>query len=286
MAGDQRSASRPTPSARSRCRPTATGAPRPSAACRTSASAASACRRRWCARSASSSRRRRGSTAARARSSRRLADAIVRAAQEVIGRQARRPFPAGRLADRLRHPDQHERQRGDREPRQRAARRRARRQGAGASRTTTSTAASPPTTPSRPRCTSPRSSRSHHELLPALEHLHAALQAKAARRSSEIIKIGRTHLQDATPLTLGQEFSGYAQQIALRHRAGQGSPAAALRAGPGRHRGRHRPQRHAGLRRALRRGGGRGSPACRSSPRPTSSRRWRRTTRWSSCRAR
>jgi fumarate hydratase, class II len=39
-------------------------------------------------------------------------------------RQARRPFPAGRLADRLRHPDQHERQRGDRQPRQRDARRR------------------------------------------------------------------------------------------------------------------------------------------------------------------
>jgi fumarate hydratase, class II len=52
----------------------------------------------------------------------------------------------------------------------------------------------------------------HHELLPALEHLLAALQAKA-ERFDEIIKIGRTHLQDATPLTLGQEFSGYAQQI-------------------------------------------------------------------------
>jgi fumarate hydratase class II len=52
----------------------------------------------------------------------------------------------------------------------------------------------------------------HHELLPALEHLLAALQAKADE-FIEIIKIGRTHLQDATPLTLGQEFSGYAQQI-------------------------------------------------------------------------
>jgi fumarate hydratase class II len=52
----------------------------------------------------------------------------------------------------------------------------------------------------------------HHELLPALEHLLAALQAKAEEFRA-IIKIGRTHLQDATPLTLGQEFSGYAQQI-------------------------------------------------------------------------
>ena len=48
-------------------------------------------------------------------------------------RQARRAVPAGGLADRLRHPDQHERQRGDRQPRQRAARRQARRQDAGAS---------------------------------------------------------------------------------------------------------------------------------------------------------
>ena len=48
-------------------------------------------------------------------------------------RQARRSVPAGGLADRLRHPDQHERQRGDRQPRQRAARRQARREVAGAS---------------------------------------------------------------------------------------------------------------------------------------------------------
>jgi fumarate hydratase class II len=50
-------------------------------------------------------------------------------------------------------------------------------------------------------------------LLPALRHLHQALDAKASAWQS-IIKIGRTHTQDATPITLGQEFSGYAQQIA------------------------------------------------------------------------
>ncbi|OQW52263.1 class II fumarate hydratase [Candidatus Raskinella chloraquaticus] len=49
-------------------------------------------------------------------------------------------------------------------------------------------------------------------LLPALKHLHQALAAKADAWR-DIIKIGRTHTQDATPLTLGQEFSGYAQQI-------------------------------------------------------------------------
>ena len=50
------------------------------------------------------------------------------------------------------------------------------------------------------------------DLLPALEHLHAALKQKSADWK-KIIKIGRTHTQDATPLTLGQEFSGYAKQI-------------------------------------------------------------------------
>ncbi len=51
----------------------------------------------------------------------------------------------------------------------------------------------------------------HHSLLPALLHLQAALEAKASA-FDHIIKCGRTHTQDATPLTLGQEFSGYATQ--------------------------------------------------------------------------
>ena len=50
------------------------------------------------------------------------------------------------------------------------------------------------------------------ELFPALEQLHDALAEKAQKWKS-IVKIGRTHLQDATPLTLGQEFSGYAAQL-------------------------------------------------------------------------
>src|SRR6202165_1775771 len=50
-------------------------------------------------------------------------------------------------------------------------------------------------------------------LVPALKKLHGALEAKA-KEFWEIIKIGRTHLMDATPVRLGQEFSGYAQQIA------------------------------------------------------------------------
>ena len=51
-----------------------------------------------------------------------------------------------------------------------------------------------------------------HDLLPAVQKLHAALHHKA-QQFAGIIKLGRTHLQDATPLTLGQEFSGYVSQL-------------------------------------------------------------------------
>ncbi|MGZ4959942.1 MAG: class II fumarate hydratase [Methylomonas sp.] len=54
----------------------------------------------------------------------------------------------------------------------------------------------------------------HHLLLPALWHLHQSLSDKS-RAWQNIVKIGRTHLQDATPLSLGQEFSGYAAQLQL-----------------------------------------------------------------------
>jgi fumarate hydratase class II len=52
----------------------------------------------------------------------------------------------------------------------------------------------------------------HRNLIPALKDLHAALEKKA-REFDGIIKIGRTHLQDATPMRLGQGFSGYAQMV-------------------------------------------------------------------------
>ncbi|MEA3202500.1 MAG: fumarate hydratase, class [Thermoplasmata archaeon] len=53
-----------------------------------------------------------------------------------------------------------------------------------------------------------------HELVPALEHLHACLAAKA-QEFDGIVKVGRTHLQDAVPIRLGQEFGGYARQVEL-----------------------------------------------------------------------
>ncbi|KAJ3159281.1 fumarase fum1 [Geranomyces michiganensis] len=53
----------------------------------------------------------------------------------------------------------------------------------------------------------------NERLIPALEKLHSAL-AEKSKKFSKLVKIGRTHLQDATPLTLGQEFSGYETQVA------------------------------------------------------------------------
>ncbi|XP_038816857.1 fumarate hydratase, mitochondrial-like [Salvelinus namaycush] len=52
----------------------------------------------------------------------------------------------------------------------------------------------------------------HEVLLPGLQHLHDALHSKAVE-FKDIIKIGRTHTQDAVPLSLGQEFGGYVQQV-------------------------------------------------------------------------
>ncbi len=57
-----------------------------------------------------------------------------------------------------------------------------------------------------------------HRLSPALEELERSLRAKS-KAWNEVIKIGRTHLQDATPLTVGQEVSGWAQQVADARRA-------------------------------------------------------------------
>ena len=247
-------ASRPTPSARSRCRRIATGARRPSAACRTSGSAPRPCRCRWCARSASSSRRRRGSTASTARLEPRLADAIARAAQEVTDGRLDEHFPlvvwqtgsgtqtnmnaneviANRANELLGaplggkapvHPNDH----------------------------VNRSQSSNDTFPTAMHIAAVE--QVHHELLPALEHLLAALQAKADEFER--------HHQDRPHPSAGRDAAhprpgvlGLRPADPLRHRSGQADLAAAVRARSGRHRGRHRPQQLSGLRRALRRGGG------------------------------
>ncbi len=53
-----------------------------------------------------------------------------------------------------------------------------------------------------------------HELIPALSHLHDRLAARA-EETMDVVKIGRTHLMDATPVALGQEISGWARQVSL-----------------------------------------------------------------------
>ncbi|MFT4189363.1 MAG: class II fumarate hydratase [Aeromicrobium sp.] len=66
-----------------------------------------------------------------------------------------------------------------------------------------------------------------HELLPALDHLAQSLERKAGE-FAEVVKSGRTHLMDATPVTLGQEFAGYAAQVRKGiARVGSALPAAA-----------------------------------------------------------
>ena len=78
-------------------------------------------------------------------------------------------------------------------------------------------------------------------LLPSLAVLRVTLAAKSAAFAA-IVKIGRTHLQDATPLTLGQEFSGYVAQLGARRMLATSPCRAAARTGDRRHRGGHRPE--------------------------------------------
>ncbi len=146
----------------SRSRPTATGAPRRSARCTTSRSATRDDRM--------------PTEVIRALALLKKAAALVNADLGLLDRHAgrpdrrgrrrghrrqpRRPLPAARLADRHRHADEHERQRGHLEPRHRARRRRARLARSRSTPTTTSTCRSRRTTRSRPRCTSPPPSSS------------------------------------------------------------------------------------------------------------------------------
>jgi fumarate hydratase class II len=81
----------------------------------------------------------------------------------------------------------------------------------------------------------------------------ARCDRRKAQAWSDIIKIGRTHMQDATPLTLGQEWSGYAGMLADDLERIEAALARGLPPGARRHRGRHRHQFRAGFRRGRRR---------------------------------
>ena len=137
-----------------------------------------------------------------------IADAIAAAADEVAEGAVGRRLPGRRVPDRLGHLVEHERQRGHRHPRLREAR-------PGRTRctpTTTSTPRSPRTTCSPRPCTSPWPRPCRTTCCRRSTHLAASLSRKADEFAS-VVKSGRTHLMDATPVTLGQEFGGYAAQI-------------------------------------------------------------------------
>ena len=82
---------------------------------------------------------------------------------------------------------------------------------------------------------------SPHDLLPSMRKLRDAL-ARKADEFAGIVKIGRTHLMDAVPLTLGQEFSGYVAQLDYDLKRIEAALPDLLRAGHWRHGGRHRAQ--------------------------------------------
>ena len=102
-----------------------------------------------------------------------------------------------------------------------------------------------------------------NDLLPALQRLAESLQGKAAE-FDDVVKSGRTHLMDAVPVTLGQEFSGYAAQVRQGYDARRLDPRAA-RAGPARrHRRRHGAEHAPRVRRQGQAAPGGGRPDCRS----------------------
>ena len=177
------------------------GAPRRTRRSRTSRSPASPSRSRGALARAHQGRRRSGQCRSRAPRSRpRRPDCGSRRPHR-RGR-VRRPVPDRRLPDRFGDELEHERERGDRD-----ARRRRR----------------PPERPREhgpvverrvPVRRAPRGARasSSNDLLPALERLAESLERKAAE-FDDVVKSGRTHLMDAVPVTLGQEFGGYAAQV-------------------------------------------------------------------------
>ena len=180
----------------------------------------------------------------------RRAKAIVAGGAGDHRRQARRSFPALGLADRLRHPDQHERQRGDRQPRQR--------------KLGGKLGAKSPIHPNDHVNMSQSSNDCFptamhiaaaqditQRLLPALAHLQAAL-----RGEDEGV---RRHRQDRPHPHAGCDAAHARPGIfrlcgagEVRHRAHPRRPEGTLSAGAGRHGGRHRAQRQARLRQAVR----------------------------------
>ncbi len=89
--------------------------------------------------------------------------------------------------------------------------------------------------------------QTRYRLIPAVRKLRDTLDRKA-KEFAGIVKIGRTHLQDAVPMTLGQEISGWVSQLDHSIAHIEDSPSSPPGARPRRHGGRHGPERARGLR--------------------------------------
>ena len=235
---------------RSRCRRRCTGARRPSGRGAISRSPG-------CASSAGSSPRSaliKGECAAvnagRGIVPAELAEAIRAGRARGRRRQARRPFPARHLPDRLRHLHQHERQRGDREPRHRDPRRQVKGcEEAGPPQRPRQHRPVVATTSSRPPSTSPPTPAIAEELVPAL----AQLARRARRQGRGVRRRGQDRPHPPAGRRAGAPRPGVLAATRSRSSnalaaAGRGE-AAPGRAGARRHRRRHRPQRPPGFRR-------------------------------------
>ena len=158
----------------------------------------------------------------------------MRAAQEVIDGELDDEFPLVVFQTGSGTQIEHERQRGDRQPRDPARRRRGRLARSRSTRTTTSTAASRRTTPFPTVMHIATVEEIDDALMPGGRA--AARHARRPRRAAfaDVVMVGRTHLQDATPVTLGQVIGGWVAQLderARRHRAGAAERCIALALG-------------------------------------------------------
>ena len=149
------------------------------------------------------------------RASRRLepwrAKAIIQAADEAIAGKLDDEFPLYRLADRFGHPKQHERQRGPVQPRHPTlGGELGSQQPVGPNDHVNMGQSSNDTFPTAMHIAAVTAI--DDALIPSVTALHGEIAAKAAEWM-KIVKIGRTHLEDAVPLTVGQEWSGYAAQL-------------------------------------------------------------------------
>ena len=119
------------------------------------------------------------------------------------------------------HPVEHERQRGHLQPGIQLVGGDARHQAAGPPQRPRQHGRSPPTTRSRPRCTSPRTRWPPRGRSAGAEAAAGRHRRQGRGSGPDVVKIGRTHLEDAVPLTVGQEWSGYAGAARRRHRRGR-----------------------------------------------------------------